>query len=190
MRPTGWPRWPRRSTGWAATRATPPTGWRSAPGRCTAGCSTPTTTTGWPMRVRCWACGCKVSRWRTYRQQSRRCRTSPAYGPRCSGRSDPMARANTSIRIKDYDEDDIRIRPGKHGSKPRTRIRPKHEEARIGRVLTVDRGRFNVLFEDEDLAITAMKARELGRKGVVVGDLVAVVGDRSGEKDTLARIVR
>jgi ribosome biogenesis GTPase / thiamine phosphate phosphatase len=35
-----------------------------------------------------------------------------------------------------------------------------------------------------------MKARELGRKGVVVGDRVGVVGDLSGEKDTLARIVR
>jgi ribosome biogenesis GTPase / thiamine phosphate phosphatase len=35
-----------------------------------------------------------------------------------------------------------------------------------------------------------MKARELGRKGVVVGDRVAVVGDLSGAKDTLARIVR
>jgi ribosome biogenesis GTPase len=101
-----------------------------------------------------------------------------------------MARANTSSKIHDYDEDDIRIRPGKHGSKPRTRTRPKHEEAKVGRILTVDRGRFSVLFEDTDLVITAMKARELGRKGVVVGDLVSVVGDLSGEKDTLARIVR
>ena len=35
-----------------------------------------------------------------------------------------------------------------------------------------------------------MKARELGRSGVVVGDRVALVGDLSGEPDTLARIVR
>ncbi|GAA3045933.1 hypothetical protein GCM10020000_27110 [Streptomyces olivoverticillatus] len=35
-----------------------------------------------------------------------------------------------------------------------------------------------------------MKARELGRKSAVVGDQVAVVGDLSGDKDTLARIVR
>jgi ribosome biogenesis GTPase len=35
-----------------------------------------------------------------------------------------------------------------------------------------------------------MRARELGRKGVVVGDRVALVGDVSGDPDTLARIVR
>lgn len=35
-----------------------------------------------------------------------------------------------------------------------------------------------------------MKARELGRKAAVVGDRVALVGDLSGAKDTLARIVR
>ncbi len=35
-----------------------------------------------------------------------------------------------------------------------------------------------------------MKARELGRKGIVVGDRVALVGDVSGQPDTLARVVR
>lgn len=35
-----------------------------------------------------------------------------------------------------------------------------------------------------------MKARELGRKAAVVGDQVMLVGDLSGKKDTLARIVR
>jgi ribosome biogenesis GTPase len=37
--------------------------------------------------------------------------------------------------------------------------------------------------------VTAMRARELGRHGVVVGDRVRVVGDTSGRPDTLARIV-
>src|SRR4051794_29651628 len=37
--------------------------------------------------------------------------------------------------------------------------------------------------------VTAMRARELGRHGVVVGDRVRVVGDPSGRPDTLARIV-
>lgn len=98
-----------------------------------------------------------------------------------------------SNRRKDLDEDDIRIRPGKRGSRPRTRTRPKHEDAREGRVLTVDRGRYTCLLEDEDApdrSITAMKARELGRKGVVVGDRVGIVGDLSGEDGSLARIVR
>jgi ribosome biogenesis GTPase / thiamine phosphate phosphatase len=89
---------------------------------------------------------------------------------------------------KHTDEDDIRVRPGRHGSRPRTHIRPKHEDAAEGLVLTVDRGRVTCLVEDR--SVTAMKARELGRKSVVVGDRVAVVGDLSGAKDTLARIVR
>ncbi|WAP58197.1 ribosome small subunit-dependent GTPase A [Streptomyces sp. S465] len=89
---------------------------------------------------------------------------------------------------KHTDEDDVRIRPNRRGNRPRTSIRPKHEDAADGFVLTVDRGRLTVLVEDR--TITAMKARELGRKGVVVGDRVAVVGDLSGAKDTLARIVR
>ncbi|NLU67241.1 ribosome small subunit-dependent GTPase A [Streptomyces sp. HNM0574] len=89
---------------------------------------------------------------------------------------------------KHTDEDDIRVRPGRRGSRPRTHTRPKHEDAAEGQVLTVDRGRITCLVEGR--TVTAMKARELGRKGVVVGDRVALVGDLSGAKDTLARIVR
>jgi ribosome biogenesis GTPase len=37
--------------------------------------------------------------------------------------------------------------------------------------------------------VTAMRARELGKHGVVVGDRVRVVGDTSGRTDALARIV-
>lgn len=36
----------------------------------------------------------------------------------------------------------------------------------------------------------AMKARELGRAGIVVGDRVALVGDVSGDPGSLARVVR
>ncbi|MEV0976041.1 ribosome small subunit-dependent GTPase A [Streptomyces sp. NPDC049915] len=89
---------------------------------------------------------------------------------------------------KHTDEDDIRTRPGRRGSRPRTSIRPKHEDAAEGMVLTVDRGRLTCLVDGR--TIMAMKARELGRKAAVVGDRVAIVGDLSGEKDTLARIVR
>jgi ribosome biogenesis GTPase / thiamine phosphate phosphatase len=38
--------------------------------------------------------------------------------------------------------------------------------------------------------ITAMKARELGRRGIVVGDRVRLAGDVSGQPGTLARVVR
>ncbi|MFE0103934.1 ribosome small subunit-dependent GTPase A [Streptomyces sp. NPDC059009] len=89
---------------------------------------------------------------------------------------------------KNPDEDDIRVRPNRKGNRPRTNIRPKHEDAAEGMVLTVDRGRLTVLIDGRP--VTAMKARELGRKAAVVGDRVAVVGDLSGKKDTLARIVR
>ncbi|MFF7437447.1 ribosome small subunit-dependent GTPase A [Streptomyces sp. NPDC008122] len=89
---------------------------------------------------------------------------------------------------KHTDEDDIRQRPNRKGTRPRTSIRPKHEDAVEGMVLTVDRGRLTCLVDDR--AVTAMKARELGRKAAVVGDRVSLVGDLSGEKDTLARIVR
>ena len=42
---------------------------------------------------------------------------------------------------KHTDEDDIRSRPNRKGNRPRTHIRPKHEDAAEGMVLTVDRGR-------------------------------------------------
>ncbi len=94
------------------------------------------------------------------------------------------------------DESDVRVRPGR-GSRPRTKDRPAHGDALIGTVVTVDRGRYGVLMAAEvggrkepERTLVAMKARELGRKGIVVGDDVAVVGDTSGHPDALARIVR
>jgi ribosome biogenesis GTPase len=59
-------------------------------------------------------------------------------------------------------------------------------------VVAVDRGRMTVRVEGPDGApveVTAMRARELGRHGVVVGDHVRLVGDTTGRPDTLARIV-
>jgi ribosome biogenesis GTPase / thiamine phosphate phosphatase len=57
----------------------------------------------------------------------------------------------------------------------------------------VDRGRYGCVREDaadDDAVITAMRARELGRKSVVVGDRVALVGDTTAAPGALARIVR
>lgn len=84
------------------------------------------------------------------------------------------------------DEDDVRVRPGK-GSRPRTRRRPAHEDAVGGFVMAVDRGRYTCLVDGHP--VTAMRARELGRKSVVVGDRVRMVGDVSGRPDSLARVV-
>ena len=48
-------------------------------------------------------------------------------------------------------------------------------------VVTVDRGRWGcALGRDTDHRVTAMRARELGRTPIVVGDDVGIVGDLSG----------
>ncbi len=102
-------------------------------------------------------------------------------------------------RRRDLDESDVRVRPNPRGSRPRSKDRPRHEEAVPAQVLTVDRGRYTCLLGGfaaggtdgaDDVVVTAMKARELGRKGVVVGDRVALVGDVSGAAGSLARVVR
>ncbi len=79
--------------------------------------------------------------------------------------------------------------------------------------MNVDRGRYGCLISDgaspggtappdppghgglpaphaRSRMVTAMKARELGRNSVVVGDRVALAGDTSGAAGSLARIVR
>ena len=72
-------------------------------------------------------------------------------------------------------------------TKPRTKDRPDYSDAEIGMVVTVDRGRYRLLVDGRE--VVATKARQLGRKGVIVGDEVRVVGDTSGDEGTLARIV-
>lgn len=89
--------------------------------------------------------------------------------------------------VRRLDEDDVRVRPGR-GTRPRSKQRPEHVDAADGMVITVDRGRYAVLVDG--VTVTTMRARELGRRGIVVGDRVGVVGDLSGGPDTLARIVR
>lgn len=87
-----------------------------------------------------------------------------------------------------YDETDVRVRP-RPGSRPRSKRRPAHEDATPAMVTTVDRGRYTCLSSDGTI-VTAMRARELTRTAIVVGDQVALVGDVSGEEGSLARIVR
>ena len=93
------------------------------------------------------------------------------------------------------DEDDIRVR-ARPGSRPRTRQRPAYKSAPGAFVVSVDRGRYGCVLDDaggiagEGQLLTAMKARELGKGSVVVGDRVALAGDVSGTTGSLARIVR
>lgn len=92
------------------------------------------------------------------------------------------------MRAHRFDEDDVRVRPGKDKARRRSKDRPEYGNAVQAFVTAVDRGRFTL--DVDGTRVYAVKARELGRKGVVVGDLVMVTGDVSGATDTMARIVR
>lgn len=88
------------------------------------------------------------------------------------------------------DETDVRVRPSK-GTRPRSKRRPEHADARAAMVVGVDRGRWTCALDGKpDNEVIAMRARELGRTPIVVGDLVDLVGDTTGRPDTLARVVR
>ena len=107
---------------------------------------------------------------------------------------------------RNWDEDDVRVNKSRqfgasNKARPRTKDRPDYSDAKTAKITEVDRGRVKCLIVDPDNSvdsdgknqqaseITAMKARELGKKSVVVGDLVSVVGDLSGAEGTLARVV-
>jgi ribosome biogenesis GTPase len=87
-----------------------------------------------------------------------------------------------------YDEyDHERFDRPRRRTRPRTKERPTYEDAVEAVVVAVDRGRFTCLVDGH--TVTAMKSRPLGRKAVVVGDRVRVVGDVTGDEGSLARIV-
>ncbi len=99
-----------------------------------------------------------------------------------------------ALRGRRFDESHVRMGARDRVSRrPRTKDRPAHKDAVTARVLTVDRGRYTCLLTDDahpPTVVTAMKARELGRSGIVVGDRVHLVGELSGAEGTLARVVR
>ena len=90
----------------------------------------------------------------------------------------------------DLDETDVRIRPNPKGNKPRTKIRPDHEDAALGLLVGVDKNRYQVILLDSDTPVNATLAKELRKDGPAVGDIVALNGDLTGEEGALARIVR
>ncbi|GAA4485137.1 ribosome small subunit-dependent GTPase A [Microbacterium panaciterrae] len=94
--------------------------------------------------------------------------------------------------LDEFDESQIRSRPNPKANRPRTKRRPAHADAEIGRVLGVDRGRYSVLLgegTDDERMITATRARELRRMPIVTGDAARVVGDTTGDDGTLSRII-
>ncbi|CAA9372390.1 MAG: Ribosome small subunit biogenesis RbfA-release protein RsgA [uncultured Nocardioidaceae bacterium] len=96
-------------------------------------------------------------------------------------------------------EDDQRFHRPKRRTRPRTKERPSHDDAVDGFVTAIDRGRYTLRIDGAHVppngdgggarTVTAMTARALGRKAVVVGDRVRVVGDVTGDEGSLARIV-
>lgn len=91
---------------------------------------------------------------------------------------------------RELDEDDVRVKRGRR-TRPRSKQRPAHDDAVDAFVVTIDRGRITcALSANPTVEVVAVKARELGRKAVSVGDNVGLVGDLSGRPDTLARLVR
>ena len=63
-------------------------------------------------------------------------------GERRGGRHAPLAAS--------YDEDDVRVRPNRQGTRPRTKDRPDARGRRRGLVVTVDRGRYTLLVATGD----------------------------------------
>ncbi len=94
--------------------------------------------------------------------------------------------SRTAERYADVDPHTFRARPARR-TRPRTKDRPDYSDAPVGRVVTIDRGRYRVRMSDA--LVTAVKTRSLGRKAAIVGDLVRLTGNVSGNDGTLARIV-
>jgi len=95
--------------------------------------------------------------------------------------------------VKDEHEDFDR--PRRH-TRPRTKDRPNYDDLPLGQVIAVDRGRYTVQMvghmagSPDDQIVTTMKARSIGRQGVVVGDHVRVDGDVTGSEGSLGRIAK
>jgi len=93
-----------------------------------------------------------------------------------------------SRRDTGTDDPRVRVRPGT-GSRPRSKVRPDWSSKPPGRVVSIDRGRYGVVLDADGTRVVGVRARELGRGSLVLGDRVRLTGDLSGHPDTLARIV-
>ena len=173
-RPTGSRRWPRELTALGGDVTETDDGLEIRPRPLHGGVLRhATTTTGWRRPARCSGSPSTGSQVENIATTAKTMPDFPAHvDAPCSG----SRRLSRPPRL---DEDDVRVRPGR-ASRPRTRTRPKHEDAVAGFVFAVDRGRFTCRVGLTATRVTAMRARELGRKAVVVGDRVGIVGDVTG----------
>lgn len=92
----------------------------------------------------------------------------------------------------EYADHVVRQRPNPKANRPRTKRRPQHEDASTAMVIGVDRGRYTTRLSDAQgsRTVVAARARELRNTAIVTGDRVELVGDRTGDEGSLARIVR
>lgn len=101
-----------------------------------------------------------------------------------------------------YRDEDYRPRPNRRGSKPRTKNRPVFDGAVEGLITAVDRGRYRVSLANDSgdflgtgkdgeptATVTAVRAASLRKDAVVPGDIVKIVGDTSGKRGSLSRLV-
>ena len=168
-RPTGWPRWPPSSAASAPTSPSTPTASRCGPRRCTAGSFH--TYADHRMAHAGVIVGAAVDG-----VQVEDIATTAKTFPDFAGFWAAAASAAMTGRYSDQDDHEHYERPRRR-TRPRTKERPTYDDAVDGVVVTVDRGRYTLLVDGH--TVMAMKARPLGRKGVVVGDRVRVVGDTS-----------
>jgi ribosome biogenesis GTPase len=95
--------------------------------------------------------------------------------------------------LEPYEDYQPKIRPDRRGTRPRSKNRPKHDNAQTGFIIAVDRGRYRAIIDEgqpEERLVTCSRASELRRQAIVTGDLVDIVGDVTGEAGSLGRIVR
>lgn len=97
---------------------------------------------------------------------------------------DDVGRSAVSLYHDDHEAFD---RPRKR-TRPRTKARPDYSNAPVARVVSIDRGRYRCQIDDRH--VTAVRARIIPRKGIIVGDNVRLDGDVSGAEGTMARIVQ
>lgn len=91
-----------------------------------------------------------------------------------------------------WEESEDYVRAKVKHNRPRTKQRPVYENSEVGRIITVDRGRYSVLLAENTVyekKVLAVRSRYLHKTTIVVGDFVSVVGDLSGSVDSLARLV-
>lgn len=86
-----------------------------------------------------------------------------------------------------YEDDHAGFGRPARRTRPRTKDRPDYSALDVARVVTIDRGRYRCVIDGR--SVSATKARSLGRKSVIVGDLVRLDGDTSGDVGTLSRVV-